>query len=160
MRNGLAPSHQQFKPNARRASIARQVSVTAFLAQETVFNLVRAPQRTVLDPDNQPLINRRGCEVAHRDSLSGQYLLAAGIPVCQRRWFSRTCCRDCNDTSQAPFRPVAFGLGPYCWPRHTPWNFVSCRTITQLHERCSTLREAVMAWHRCNLNRRGGRRSR
>ena len=83
MRNGLAPSHQQFKPTARRTSIARQVSVTAFLARETVFNLVRAPQRTVLDPDNRPLINRLGCEVAYRDSLSGQYSLVARIPVCR-----------------------------------------------------------------------------
>ena len=42
--------------------------------------------------------------------------------VCRYPQFFRTCCRGCNDTCQAPFRPVAFDLDPYCWPLNTPVN--------------------------------------
>jgi hypothetical protein len=56
-------------------------------------------------------VNRPGCEVAYRDSLSGQHSPVAQTQVCRYPRFFRTCCRDCNDTCQAPFRPVAFGLG-------------------------------------------------
>ena len=94
------------------------------------------------------LVNRLGCEVAYRDSLSGQHSPVARTQVCRCPQFFRTCCRGYNDTCQAPFRPVAFGLGPYCWPPTCSLDFVSCRTITQLHDPCSTLREALMAWHR------------
>jgi hypothetical protein len=158
MRNGLAPSHQQFKPTARRASIARQVSVTAFLARETVFNLVRAPQRTVLDPDNRPssivaavtsltatldpvnICSLLGFRFASVDGFFGH--VAGIVMILPRLLFARLL--------------LVWVL--IVGHRHTPWNFVSCRTITQLHERCSTLR--VMAWHRRHPNRRGGRRSR
>ena len=36
------------------------------------------------------------------------------------RSFYRTCCRGCNGMFPDPFRPVAFGLDPYCLPQNSP----------------------------------------
>ena len=126
-----------------RVNCATRFRYGVSLGEETAFNLARAPRHTVLDPD------RCATSTDHASIVAAVRLLTATlypVNICSLLGF-RFASVDGFFGHVAGIVMILprllFARLFLVWVlivghRHAPWNFVSCKTITQLHERCST----------------------